>query len=160
MPCYFPHWQPAAMIDAIRSDGGLTIEWSTGVRPTCGYAVAPSEATELDVPLAALTAALIEAYVIKFGSLLTQPGMCLGARVKEGCVYLDVAIIVADRAVAAALAQDARQFAIRCLHEAVSLPMDDLSIREADSIRDARDGVLYEALRQQVDTALKECGVV
>jgi hypothetical protein len=159
MPCHFPHWQPAAMIDAIRSDGGITIEWSTGVQPTCGYAVAPSEATELDVPLAALTAALIEAYVIKFGSLLTLPGMCLGAREKEGRVYLDVSIIVADRAVAAALAQDARQFAIRCLHDAVSLPMDDLSIRDADSIRDARDGVLYRTLRQQVDTALKVCGV-
>jgi hypothetical protein len=86
--------------------------------------------------------------------------MCLGAREKEKRVYLDISIIVADRAVAAALAQDARQFAIRCLHESVSLPMDDLAIREADSIRDAREGVLYEALRQQVDKALRVCGVV
>jgi hypothetical protein len=159
MPCPFPHWQPAAMIEAILGGGGITIEWSTGVRPTRGYAVAPSEATELKVPLAALTAALFEEYVAKFVSLLTLPGMCLGAREKEGRVYLDVSIIVADRAVAAALAQDARQFAIRCLHDAVSLPMDDLSIRDADSIRDARDGVLYRTLRQQVDTALKVCGV-
>jgi hypothetical protein len=152
MTCW--RWQPEVLVATIVTEGGVTVDWQTGERPTQGYAVAPSAVTELHVPLDALTVELVEAYVARFSSLLALPGMCFGARVKEGSIYLDVSIVVDDRAVAAALAQDARQFAIRSLHEAASLPVDELSSHEADSITAARGGFLYRTLRQEIDTAI------
>ena len=157
MTCW--RWQPEVLVAAIVTEGGVTVDWQTGERPTQGYAVAPSAVTELHVPLDALTVELVEAYVARFSSLLALPGMCFGARVKEGSVYLDVSIVVDDRAVAAALAQDARQFAIRSLHEAASLPMDELSRHEADSITTARNGAFYGKIRKQIGAALRTAGV-
>ena len=146
--------RPEAIVEAIRNDGGVTIEWQTGQRPTHGYAVAPSESTERTIPLTKLTPEVLTDYAEAFRALLALPGMCLGARDKEGVVYLDVSIVVADRAVAAALAQDAHQFAIRCLHEGRSLAMETVSRDERETIEAARAGTAYRQLRQQIEAAI------
>ncbi len=145
------NWRPEMIVEAIRQAGGVTIEWRTGQRPTHGYAVAPSETTELSLPLAALTPEVVADYAEAFRDLLALPGMCLGARDKDGVVYLDVSIVLADRAVAAALAQDAHQFAIRCLHDGESLAMETVSIEEREAIETARAGAAYRQLSKQIN---------
>ncbi len=111
--------------NVIRQAGGITIEWRIGRQPVTGFAVAPSKTTERQIPLADFTTEHVSQYIRAFHRLLELPGMCLGARVKDGIVYLDVSLVVEDVVTAATLATDADQFAIRCLHESRSIPTEN-----------------------------------
>ncbi|MCX6972514.1 MAG: hypothetical protein NTV93_20515 [Verrucomicrobia bacterium] len=132
--------------------GGITIEWRTGHQPVTGFAVAPSKTTERQIPLADFTAEHVSEYIKAFHGLLELPGMCLGARVKEGIVYLDVSLVVEDVVTAAALAADADQFAIRCLHESRSIPTDEATT--GSQIGQEKGSQRYLTLRKTIKEAL------
>jgi hypothetical protein len=136
----------------IRQAGGITIDWRTGRQPAAGFAVAPSKATERRIALAGFSAEHVSEYVREFRRLLELPGMCLGARVKEGIVYLDVSLVVEDAVTAAAIAADADQFAIRCLHESRSIPTEEAAsgIQIAQEKRSQR----YLTFRKAIKEAL------
>jgi len=136
----------------IRQAGGITIEWRTGGQPVTGFAVAPSKTTERQIPLADFSAEHVSEYIRAFYRLLDLPGMCLGARVKEGIVYLDVSLVVEDVVTAAALATDADQFAIRCLHESRSIPTDEAAT--GSQIRQENGSQRYLTLRKNIKEAL------
>ena len=136
----------------IRQAGGITIEWRTGRQPVTGFAVAPSKTTECQIRLADFTAEHVSEYIKAFHGLLELPGMCLGARVKDGIVYLDVSLVVEDVVTAVALATDADQFAIRCLHESRSIPTEEAAT--GSQIGKAKGSQQYLTIRKNIKEAL------
>jgi len=136
----------------IRQAGGITSEWRTGRQPAAGFAVAPSKTTERQIPLADFSAEHVSQYTRAFHRLLGLPGMCLGARVKEGIVYLDVSLVVEDAVTAAALATDADQFAIRCVHESRSIPTEEAAT--GSQIQQEKRSERYLTLRKTIKEAL------
>jgi hypothetical protein len=136
----------------IRQAGGITIDWRTGRQPAAGFAVAPSKATEHRVALAGFSAEHVSEYISAFKGLLELPGMCLGARVKDGIVYLDVSLVVEDLVTAAALAVDADQFAIRCLHESRSIPTEEAATES--QIAQEKRSQRYLTFRKAIKEAL------
>ena len=146
------HLSASEIENVIRKTEGITIEWRTGRQPAAGFAVAPSKATERPIPLADFSAHYVSRYIRAFNGLLELPGMCLGARVKEGIVYLDVSLVVEDVVTAAALAADADQFAIRCLHESRSIPTEEAA--SGSQIAQEKGSGRYLALRKTIEEAL------
>ena len=155
---HIQHMNPPSHLSAseienfIRQTGGITIDWRTSRQPSDGFAVAPSKGTERQIPLAGFSAEHVSQYTKAFHGLLELPGMCLGARVKEGIVYLDVSLVVEDLVTAAALAADADQFAIRCLHESRSIPTEDAA--SGSQIALGKSSQRYLALRKSIEEAL------
>jgi len=135
--------------NTIRMAGGITIEWLTGRQPTAGFAVAPSKTTEHQVPLAEFSAEHVSEYTNLHAGLLNIPGMCFGARVKEEVVYLDISLVVEEIATAAALAGDADQFAIRCLHEFRSIPTEEAAT--GSQIEQEKGSERYLTLRNTIE---------
>lgn len=143
---------PFDIENVIRRAGGITIDWRTGRQPVAGFAVAPSKTTERQIPLVDFSVEHVSQYIKAFHCLLELPGMCLGARVKEGIVYLDVSLVVEDVVTAAALATDADQFAIRCLHESRSIPTEESAT--GSQIEQEKRSQRYLALRNNIKEAL------
>jgi len=140
---------PFEIANVIRQAGGITIEWRTGRQPAAGFAVAPSKTTEHQVPLAEFSAEHVSEYTNLHAGLLNIPGMCFGARVKEEVVYLDVSLVVEEIATAAALAGDADQFAIRCLHESRSIPTEEAAT--GNQIAQEKRSQRYLTLRNTIE---------
>jgi hypothetical protein len=147
------HLSASEIENVIRQTGGITIDWRTSRQPSAGFAVAPSKATERRIALTDFSAEHVSEYIRAFHGLLGLPGMCLGARVKEGIVYLDVSLVVEDVVTAAALATDADQFAIRCLHESRSIPTEE-AVTERQIAQEKRSQ-RYLTFRKAIKEALQ-----
>jgi len=93
-------------------DGGFTVD-AQGVGPTAGYVVSIYPACTQSLPAAAVTAETISAFTALNADVLARPGHYLGAwhDPATGKVYLDISVVVGDRATAEELASEHGQLA-------------------------------------------------
>jgi SAM-dependent methyltransferase len=99
------------IFDAIKANGGITIDVWTAGQPGTGIVVAPFKETETKIPLNNFTPQDVNDFMEKFRPLLEVPGMHLGGWISDDTVYLDVSIVTDDEVTATALAEDGNQLA-------------------------------------------------
>ena len=106
----------------ILSTGGATVNLATGARPRDGWAVSLAGA-EQTFPADSFGASELAAYAARHGADLRGADRHLGAWLDGGTVYLDVSIIVADRAAAERLGRLNAQLAVYCLATGQTVPL-------------------------------------
>ena len=97
--------------DAIKANGGITIDVWTAGQPGTGTVVSPFKGTETKIPLNNFKPDDVKAFMRKFRPLLEVPGMHLGGWISDDTVYLDVSVVTDDEVTATLLAQDGNQLA-------------------------------------------------
>lgn len=144
--------------DAIKANGGITVDVWNGSKPSSGIVVAPFKETETTFSLNEFTASDVEDYMEKFRPLLEVSGMHLGGWVSDDTVYLDVSIVTEDEVTATALAQDGNQLATFNLSNFTQLDTPDLLAKyggEGGEVSRLRSETRYTDLRRSLQQALR-----
>ena len=143
--------------DAIKANGGITVDVWDGSRPSSGIVVAPFKETETTFSLNEFTANDVKDYMEKFRPLLEVSGMHLGGWVSNDTAYLDVSIVTEDEVTATALAQDGNQLATFNLGNFTQLDTPDLLAKyggEGGEVSRLRSETRYKDLRRSLQQAL------
>ena len=144
--------------DAIKANGGITVDVWDGSRPSSGIVVAPFKETETTFSLNEFTASDVKDYMEKFRPLLEVSGMHLGGWVDNDTVYLDVSIVADNEVTATALAQDGNQLATFNLENFTQLNTPDLLAKyggESGEVSRLRSETRYKDLRGALEQALR-----
>lgn len=107
------------------ANGGSTVSVTAPEAPTpqTGYAVA-LPLCERIVPLVSLTVDAIETYVVdRTNDLWSHPGAYVGAWVNDGSAYLDLSMVIEDKATALKVGAEYRQIAIYDLANGVEITL-------------------------------------
>ena len=144
--------------DAIKANGGITVDVWDGSQPSSGIVVAPFKETETTFSLNEFTASDVKDYMEKFRPLLEVSGMHLGGWVDNDTVYLDVSIVADNEVTATALAQDGNQLATFNLENFTQLNTPDLLAKyggESGEVSRLRSETRYKDLRGALEQALR-----
>ena len=95
----------------IMKNGGITFDPRTLKAVTVGFALSPYKRHETTIPCGSFSALSIRKFMEEHRVLLALPDHFLGAWVSGGKVWLDVSVVVRDRAYAEELARAADQLA-------------------------------------------------
>lgn len=123
-------------LDLIESEGGFTVDVSTGEQPTTGYAVAFEE-YERVYPPGTLTARKVGKYRAEYwDQFANTPGAKWGAwKDKDGTIYFDISVVGEDLDEMVELGNEFDQKAIYHLDSGSDIRLDD----DGSSLSDFRD---------------------
>lgn len=107
----------------IMKNGGITFDPRTLKAVSKGFALSPYKRNEVVIPCAEFSAASIRKYMEANRVLLSLPDHYLGAWCSGGRIYLDVSVVVRDRAYAERLARAADQLAMFNLETFEEIPV-------------------------------------
>ena len=117
--------------------GGFTVDLKTGNRPTEGYSVAPSKATEERFSIAGKTEAevqkIIENYIAKHFRNIARPDMHFGGWLDGDFLVLDVPVVLADLKAAKQAGLDADQDAIFDLKNMKEIRLKKREVKRDDT---------------------------
>ena len=150
--------QAQEVYEAIKANGGITVDVWNGSQPSSGIVVAPFKETETTFSLNEFTASDVKDYMEKFRPLLEVSGMHLGGWVDNDTVYLDVSIVADNEVTATALAQDGNQLATFNLENFTQLNTPDLLAKyggESGEVSRLRSETRYKDLRGALEQALR-----
>jgi hypothetical protein len=145
------------LAQAIKSQGGLTLNVWDGKAQNAGFVVAPYKETETKIPVNNFTASSVKDFLRKFQPLLEVPGMHFGAWIPDNepdTVYLDVSIVTDDELYATTIAQDGNQLAIFNLGAFQELATPDLLTKYSGEVEQHRASDGY----QDFAASLKQAG--
>lgn len=140
--------------EAIKANGGITVDVWTGSQPSSGIVVAPFKETETKFSLNEFTSEDVKEYMRKFQPLLEVSGMHLGGWVSDDTIYLDVSVVTDDEVTATTLAQDGNQLATFNLGNFTQLDTPDLLAKHGGAVSRLRAEPRYQNLRRALQQAL------
>jgi hypothetical protein len=122
-----PTINPGHVLDDVMFTGGTTMSLTRETVPLAGFAVSVRDCEHV-IPWSDVTSVDVGRYVETHHTLLTVPGYFLGAWLDDGRLYLDVTMIIEDRAHALDVARRNAQLAIFDLSTGETVRLDSTVI--------------------------------
>ena len=139
--------------DAIKANGGITIDVWTAGQPGTGIVVAPFKETETKIPLNEFKPDDVNSFMEKFRPLLEVSGMHLGGWISDDTVYLDVSVVTEDEVTATLLAQDGNQLATFNIGTGEFPSTPELVARNSGALAERRSGPDFQNLARTLQQA-------
>lgn len=141
--------------EAIKANGGITIDVWTAGQPGTGIVVAPFKETETKIPLNEFKPDDVRVFLRKFRPLLEVSGMHLGGWISDDTVYLDVSIVTDDEVTATALAEDGNQLAVYNIGTGEFPSTPELVARNSGALAQRRSDPDFQNLARSLQQAIR-----
>lgn len=141
------------VFEALKANGGITVDVWTAGQPGTGVVVAPFKETETKIPLNEFKPDDVRSFLRKFRPLLEVPGMHLGGWISDDTVYLDVSIVTEDEVTATLLAKDGNQLAAYNIATGEYPSTPELASRNSGALAERRSDPDFQNLARTLQQA-------